>query len=806
MSSLEPATRERLELETRVLAAALRLSLEYGDTEGSSLAHEQIFRLLKACQEIGESESLALPSSQSDVEMPLVLPSVDKGRRMPDIDWFAPAQEEATSGDNAPEFTSQNAIPVDIAAPDPLAADTGMSAKPAAEPVRSRSLSAELEDSIDSLYDLLGAPHNATSGGIHLRFLFKVRRIMRYIQAHPELRGVERKTVLKRLQSYWIAHDILSDSQTRASYDERISGSSDEDDDTDDTVSSTVTSRPPMRIGELLQSSGLLEKTELEIAADMHKAMPELMFGAFLVKQGFVKEDDLECVLIGQTLIKSGELDLGQFQKVMETRALDTTIKLSQLLVESGLVTPQRIAEVLITLPVEEVGLSDLAPKKEAVHVPAPPKDPVSINLKNAIPSWKDQLDWNAPEDEISEPAPQPAPALLPAVAGNDSAVQADGAGQAMTSEIGTQTGEVSAVGTQTGEVNALVQPVVTSGAAAPQDKQSLYDTAQLTPISEDEPETELEPYNAAQYEITSENPVITDEEVIEEKAEPQEIEVFDATDSTVSDIAPGALASVPVLPIDEEPEEPRKARKHSLLDLMVDLVTPELKEEEAEPGTEPLLSTVLGDKESADLDTVLFGPAESPPVSDVGVPTDQNEVLSDDFEMLRDAVDISSVMPSHRDSESATTGPQPVLSAQAEVQPPQAAPGTLPSAPTSRQAKVETAEDVFFGEEDDVNDVVHLDLAVDEILDLPDPGDVAASEAAALAAAAKDTKIDSWSIVSMPASYLASYLLDEEEPAANNTKGTADGAASGTANSGKKHLEPPEDRERGKFRRRRGR
>lgn len=297
---------------------------------------------------------------------------------------------------------------------------------------------------------------------------------------------------------------------------------------------------------------------------------------------------------------------------------------------------------------------------------------------------------------KLAKPAPQPAPALLPAVAGNDSAVQADGAGQAMTSEIGTQTGEVSAVGTQTGEVNALVQPVVTSGAAAPQDKQSLYDTAQLTPISEDGTRNRTRTYNAAQYEITSENPVITDEEVIEE-AEPQEIEVFDATDSTVSDIAPGALASVPVLPIDEEPEEPRKARKHSLLDLMVDSVTPELKEEEAEPGTEPLLSTVLGDKESADLDTVLFGPAESPPVSDVGVPTDQNEVLSDDFEMLRDAVDISSVMPSHRDSESATTGPQPVLSAQAEVQPPQAAPGTLPSAPTSRQAKVETAEDVFW-------------------------------------------------------------------------------------------------------------
>lgn len=810
MSSLEPATRERLELETRVLAAALRLSLEYGDTEGSSLAHEQIFRLLKACQEIGESESLALPSSQSSVDMPLVLPSVDKGRRMPDIDWFAPAEEMATSGDNGPDITSQDAIPADTSAAVPVLADTEVASKLAVELVKSRSLSAELQDSIDSLYELLGAPHNATSGVIHLRFLFKVRRILRYIQAHPELRGVERKAVLKRLQSYWIAHDILSDSQTRASYDERVSGSGEEGDDDSDTVSSTVTARPTMRIGELLQSSGLLEKTELEIAADMHKAMPELMFGAFLVKQGFVKEDDLECVLIGQTLIKSGELDLGQFQKVMETRALDTSIKLSQLLVESGLVTPQRIAEVLITLPVEEVGLSDLAPKKEAAVVPPPPKDPVSINLKNAIPSWKDQLDWNAPEDASSELAPQPESVISSAAADQSHSASQTSLG------IGTQTGEVTAVGTQTGEVNALVQPVMTSGAATQEDKQSLYDTAQLRPISEDEPEPEVEiepePYNAAQYEITAENPVITDDEVIEEKAESQELEVFDTTDSPVRDITSGAVTDTPVLSLEKPAEEPRKARKHSLLDLMVDLVTPELKDEEEEPGTEPLLSTVLGDKEGGDLDTMLFGPAEPQPASDLGETPEHGPELSDDFEMLRDAVDIASAMPAHTGSESAITGPQPVLPQREDDQalsppPPPPPPDALPAASVvSRPTKVETAEDVFFGEEDDVNDVVHLDLAVDEILDLPDPGDVAASEAAALAAAAKDTKIDSWSIVSMPASYLASYLLDEEEPAENDTKSTADGAPSAAANSGKKHLEPPEDRERGKFRRRRGR
>lgn len=775
MSSLEPATRERLELETRVLAAALRLSLEYGDTEGSSLAHEQIFRLLKACQEIGESESLALPTAYASSDT-VVLPAVDKGRRMPDIDWFAPAEEVATSGDISPDFTPASTTPANIDAGIPVPADIEVAAKPVVELVKHRPLSRELEDSIESLYDLLEAPHSASASGIHLRFLFKVRRILRYIQAHPDLRGVERKNVLKRLQSYWIAHDILSDSQTRTSYDERRSGGAD-DDDSDDTVSSAVAARPSMRIGELLQSSGLLEKTELEIAADMHKAMPELMFGAFLVKQGFVKEDDLECVLIGQTLIKSGELDLGQFQNIMEKRAQDTSVKLSQLLVESGMVTPQRIAEVLISLPVEEVGLSDLAPKKEPAVMPMPAKDPVSINLKNAIPSWKDQLDWNSPEEdsEVVATADKQAETVPDAVAAPSAT------GQDMTGDLGTQTGEVTAVGVQTGEVNAI-GTVISAGHGAEQTNKSLYDTAQLSPISEDEPV----PYNAAQYEITSENPVITDDEVVEQDEQPES--AVPPVESIIDvDTDDGAVVDTPA----QAEDEPRKARKHSLLDLMVDLVTPELKDEEEEAGTEPLLSTVLGEKEPADLDTVLFGPPQ--PIIEAGVQTEESEVLSDDFEMLKDAVDVGEELIMHQANQSATTGPQPVLS---DDEP--------PTAP--RHSKIETAEEVFFGEEDDVNDVVHLDMAVDEILDLPDPGDVAASEAAALAAAAKDTKVDSWSIVSMPASYLASYLLDEEEPSAGAGKGTTDGAASSSSNSGKKHLEPPEDRERGKFRRRRGR
>jgi len=111
-----------------------------------------------------------------------------------------------------------------------------------------------------------------------------------------------------------------------------------------------------VRIGELLQCSGLLEKTELEIAADMHKAMPEIMFGAFLVKQGFVEEHDLECVLLAQQLIKTNDISLSQFQELMQERG-DTGASFSDLVLEHKLVSRERVFEAISGLPVEELSL-----------------------------------------------------------------------------------------------------------------------------------------------------------------------------------------------------------------------------------------------------------------------------------------------------------------------------------------------------------------------------------------------------------------------------------------------------------------
>src|SRR5437016_5294376 len=47
MSLVRLNIKSRIELETRVLAAALKQSLDRGDTQGASLAHKQLFHLLK---------------------------------------------------------------------------------------------------------------------------------------------------------------------------------------------------------------------------------------------------------------------------------------------------------------------------------------------------------------------------------------------------------------------------------------------------------------------------------------------------------------------------------------------------------------------------------------------------------------------------------------------------------------------------------------------------------------------------------------------------------------------------------------
>jgi len=857
----DSASRERLELETRVLAAALRQSLELGDMEGSTLAHEQIFILLRACQDMQGLQSFEGAAKEGGGDL-----SVVRGRRIPDIQWFSDDKSGVSSGKAEPG--SQGEETADLSAPgvtssSPAEADKDLATLVEAEaehftrktsdegnigasrgiaPASASEISgeaegnhsqetaeggergcvgsgvgdtgrAEFENGIGAgvptgaganFYDVLQVSVEADAGTIHLRFLVMVRALLRGIKNREEpLRGVERRDTLKQLQDLWIAHDVLSDKATRSDYDARLLGLSD-----DGVREETTIVKPPshVRIGELLQCSGLLEKTELEIAADMHKAMPEIMFGAFLVKQGFVEEHDLECVLLAQQLIKTNDISLSQFQELMQERG-DTGASFSDLVLEHKLVSRERVFEAISGLPVEELSLvtvslqldTPLDAETEAEILAVlqaadptlvqPPHDGAAlesleeptgaepehasafadengsvtasgeaksrIDMTNAVPHWKDQLDWGAPEEDTAAEAGEAAPLVK---------IQEEQDFQVIT-----------------GEVDALPA--------------HLFDKAAV------------EEYRSRPVQLPAPEPAVADEAT----------GVFSdgkATDEIASDA--------------EHRDTSERVKKRSLIDLMVDFQTHE-RVQEAPPTTPPqeegesslsaifqqqsgaeraALDDTAGDTEFDGFETEAMSASEasreSAPLLNFAVEGENrqrsslDEVLFGvaDSAHLAELDEFSVVEPLDDASESAAqvsaaaASPQPsdlaVVTGQIDALPPEEdLVGGLPP-----------QEDLFDElppEEELAQDVSELSNAVDEVLDLPDPDTEIAGAASGPAThggrsgsaweedTATDVPIisnaeikasdkaqkskDTWSIISKPASYLASFLMDEGVP-----------------------------------------
>lgn len=610
-------SRERIELETRVLAAALRQSLERGDTFGSSHAHQQIFILLKASQEMGWEEPISLP--------PELLLERDVRRPMPDIDWGAPAERpiispeseetvlgeitadldvsergtldaevEAPALEDSAELTVTSAVEL-AEEPEPSAVDAEhQEAAAEVSPAVANSAAAVLPlatvptfamvsiPSFDAapptgaaaildFYLRLDVSSTADFASIHKSFLRKVRPLLRQYAAGG-LVGQGKKDLLVILQSLWIAHDVLCDPVTRTDYDFRRMGLRGHALDGDEGKAS-VASRPQLRIGELLLCAGLLETTELEIAADMHKAMPELMFGAFLVKQGFIEEDDLNCVLLAQQLLRTGGITAAQFQLVMNERATSGK-DFGELLVNSRYLTPLQLQEayrnqMIDTLPrlpvvVSTVSLKDsaadlakaldevddeeesahgeprteellspslsdsdgLTPDDSSVSVSRPRElinSSPSLNIGNAVPSWKDQLDWDSPEqDSVSPPPVVDEPSNITGAKPSLASLYETGSPRSDTADLGSSSSSSSGRGEAT-------------------KKKSLTDLmAELEPLSSRPEEQEFIPEQSPFASIWADNSTTAGAETPAEVESPTE-------PSALPDIAPASAVDVPL-------------------------------------------------------------------------------------------------------------------------------------------------------------------------------------------------------------------------------------------------------------------
>ena len=166
------------------------------------------------------------------------------------------------------------------------------------------------------------------------------------------------------------------------------------------------------KVGELLESAGLLEPTELEIAADMHKAMPEMLFGTFLVKQGFITEGDLEQAVLGQELVKDALIKLDVFKQAM-SGWLTSQTPIKDYLVNENIISKEDM-ERIVSKNLQEIQVQKVAQSPQPVRGPASKIQAVSsgpminteeaakrmISKGHAIPGWKDQLDWSQPEEE----------------------------------------------------------------------------------------------------------------------------------------------------------------------------------------------------------------------------------------------------------------------------------------------------------------------------------------------------------------------------------------------------------------------
>lgn len=666
-------SRERIELETRVLAAALRQSLELGDTEGSSLAHRQIFYLLKASQEMGWEEPISLPPE-------LV---AQKAKPLPDIDWGLtdeqikaapePAHDDATSlaplehgehglsqnpqppapldlpplessnfpsaTDNIQEFSSISGqyraqIPPAPLPPNSTAAQAGFENGPASQsshagqqnvPDASGRAKApifsfldfeqkKIDDGKPSFYTMLGVPESVDAKTVHCLFLRKVRVIVRrWAMENPV--GAARREMQSGLQKLWVAHDVLMDPVTRADYDLRRNGFR----QGDDTSQQPKAIREQVRIGELLRCAELLEVTELEIAADMHKAMPEIMFGTFLVKQGFIEDRDLDCVLLGQKLIKNGVIAVQQFQEVMHFRANSTSEPkpdLGDLLLEAGLITEEQleqayreqVEETIPRVPVvsPELNVQSRAGRDSAAMTVAAMTDAVEVGPDEEI---------NAPgvdkaQAQVREEAPsaQQAPVSVSDSAVGASPADSQNSGPGSMSTLAKLTNSYSSVpsvrlnapqpmwndhldwgssetqpqsgeaGTESGaEAEAAQSDLVGAGAGA-EGKKSLFDL--------------MEGFNGASPEISEPLPedVVLMSSVLNKAQEPQQVQ------SQSQPLSPSP-ADAPVTPQDSDDQA---AGKDLSYDVFPDFKTSTAGSGDFSPGSSPSSVSSVVDEVSA--------------------------------------------------------------------------------------------------------------------------------------------------------------------------------------------------------------
>lgn len=241
------------------------------------------------------------------------------------------------------------------------------------------------ESPLADIYTLLGVSQMSPMEGVRTRYYKLTRAIHRELLNTADID--RRNKLLYDLKFICIAYDILSDPVTRTDYDLRTMGLRGESmvQTPDEKKPGELGQRLHLKIGELLNVAGLLEGSELEIACDMHKAMPEMQFGSFLVKQGFIEEYQLEAVLFAQKLLRKGLITVVQYQAAMEELE-SSGVPVAETVVERGYVTQSDLDHL------EEVEAEAEAELNRPVTTPVYTQPPLQPKIDEQVTSHSNLL------------------------------------------------------------------------------------------------------------------------------------------------------------------------------------------------------------------------------------------------------------------------------------------------------------------------------------------------------------------------------------------------------------------------------
>lgn len=394
---------DRLDLEEQVLAAAFKQSYENGDKDAAALAHAGLKSLMQA-RLFGGPMNLSVDTA------------VPAGPKL-ELDRETADPGEPSGADPGPELRLADDLASPVVASEdhkPSATEAQLHDQVAQKPQAWKLFEPQVM-AASSFYDILGVHNTSSFEQIHQQF-FRTMRALFKLRNQQQLNstlGV--RDFRYMLRQLCVAHDILRDPVTRTDYDLRLLGLRQPTEVTEETPGD-VSTRARLMLGELLEATHLMEKAELEIALDMHKAMKEMPFGQFLVKAAFLTQDELDSALIAQKLISIGKITVNQFQYAIARLRNDDVSFFDTLVLEGWIqahdlfsgeleiffefgVAEEEPAEPGLLLDSEDMMIEQMA--QQAVENAQKEVADKAGNGGN-VPEWQNNMQWSDQEPAAS--------------------------------------------------------------------------------------------------------------------------------------------------------------------------------------------------------------------------------------------------------------------------------------------------------------------------------------------------------------------------------------------------------------------